>query len=114
MTARPTAGETVTPDQLARVERLRDWLSVAPVRAMGFENSRADADALSALLREREALRAALEGLVSKLDEVAPHVANAFVLNAAHGMRYDGPNYAEELSAARALLTGTTARTEGK
>ena len=101
----------LTPDQITRVkEAIADLqMEAADNRNSGFtdEADRFDAHAaaLSALLQERETLRAALAALVAKLDEVTPHVANAFVLSAAHGMHYDGPNYADELSAARALLT---------
>ena len=45
-----------------------------------------------------------LRGLVEKLDECLPHIANAFVLAAVHGARYDGPNYKAELDAAREYL----------
>jgi hypothetical protein len=47
-------------------------------------------------------LRDLLTNLVRKLDECTPHIASAFVLSAAHGAVYEGPNYKAELDAARA------------
>lgn len=56
--------------------------------------------------KKAEALRVALRNLCDKLDLVGPAVANAFILEAAHGRRYNGPNYGEELKAARSALVG--------
>lgn len=97
----------MTPDQLARVKLMAALLSAkakriremyaapewpAHMRSLRvLEEIEADAAALTDILREREALRAALERL-----------ANA----------RSREDVADVIAQARALLTGTTARTE--
>ena len=55
-----------------------------------------------------KALERALTDLVNKLDAIDKPVANVFVFAGAHGYHYAGPNYADELSAARAALSPST------
>lgn len=42
--------------------------------------------------------------LVLKIDECLPHIAAACILQAAHGMKYDGPTFNVELEALRSEL----------
>lgn len=67
------------------------------------------------LLGERQArqeakdeVRAALKGLVEKLDEIAAHPAfkGVWTLYHVHGGVYDGPNWVEALERARKALGG--------
>lgn len=117
MTARPTAGETVTPDHLAQpVQRFTQWcqfthkhgLSKSPVGELVLWTD------YDALLREREALWAALEAVLDKgspWDESSSYGRSTChycgVVKRPHQDDCDWEN-------ARVLLTGTTARTEGK
>jgi len=59
-----------------------------------------------ALVAEAELtrLREALSALVDKLDECKPYVDGAFTFQQLHGGRYTGPNYGDELLAARAAI----------
>ncbi len=50
------------------------------------------------------ALETALRNLVDKLDAVAPEISKLSTLAWAHGNRYTGPNYGEELKVARKVL----------
>lgn len=63
------------------------------------ESERLEAEA--ALARVREALR----NLVAKLDAIEPHVSNVCAIAQVHGVPYTGPNWADEIAAARAALT---------
>jgi hypothetical protein len=58
------------------------------------------------------ALREAAAALVAKLDLVAPTFTSQAVFMQAHGMHYDGPNYALELEALRGALSGGAAESE--
>lgn len=51
-----------------------------------------------------DAVREALENLVNKLDAMAPRLDSALIIQAIHGMEYDGPNWCEEMKDARAAL----------
>lgn len=129
----------MTPDQLARVERIAFEKREAARRWEGATRREftADADALTALLREREALRAALAKLREwHKGEYQSHPAidaevDALLQSAAAALQpscpdcggagqvrvWDGSEegHAEECSCrSAAMLTGTTARTEGK
>lgn len=50
-------------------------------------------------------LEAVLGHLVAKLDECKPHIDGVFSFFALHGNNYSGPNYADELAAAREVLS---------
>jgi hypothetical protein len=52
-----------------------------------------------------EAMREAAQVLVDKLDEVAPHISGQTAYMLAHGIKYDGPNYGEELKSLRQALS---------
>jgi hypothetical protein len=43
--------------------------------------------------------------MVEKLDAIDPYLTNQAAFMHAHGIRYDGPNYGEELEALRAALS---------
>jgi len=60
----------------------------------------------TALESQLTVLRGALERLVVKLDAIAvdPSHLGIIALAHAHGVRYTGPNWAEELTAAKAAL----------
>ena len=49
-------------------------------------------------------LETVLRALVKKLDEVGEATKGIFTMAWAHGMEYKGPNYGEELAAAKKLL----------
>lgn len=51
-------------------------------------------------------LRRVLQNLVSKLQEIDRHpmVAAVFTIAMIHGVKYDGPQYSEELAAAVDML----------
>lgn len=55
---------------------------------------------------ERDELRAALEGLVNRLDEIGadPDFRSVFTLHYVHGGDYRGPTWVEALAAARKAL----------
>jgi len=53
-------------------------------------------------------LHAAATALVAKLDECAPHIADAFLHRELRCGAYTGPNYAEELAVVRRALSATT------
>ena len=59
-------------------------------------------------LRQAKARIAELEGvlrnLVDKLDTIDKAVTGVFVMAKIHGCEYSGPNYGEELKAARKVL----------
>jgi len=54
----------------------------------------------------------ALEALVNKLDEVSPFISQQTEFMLIHGHKYTGPNYGEELKAARQALAAI--KGEGK
>ena len=49
-------------------------------------------------------LEGVLRNLVDKLDAIDKVVTGVFVMAAIHGCEYSGPNYGEELKAARKVL----------
>jgi len=49
-------------------------------------------------------LEMALRALVKKLEEISKATEGIFTMAWAHGMEYKGPNYGEELTAAKKLL----------
>ena len=49
-------------------------------------------------------LEETLRNLIDKLDAVAPEISKLSTLAWAHGNRYTGPNYGEELKVARKVL----------
>jgi len=105
----------MTPDQLARVERLRDAATYQG--AGGGGPLAADADALTALLREREAMRAALRllataGRDASLSEGALRHIVLMIADPSPVTEDDIARTKELI--AQGLLTGTTARTEGE
>ena len=51
------------------------------------------------------AVEAAAQELVSKMDECAPYIAKAFLILAALGKAYSGPNYKAEKEALTAIIT---------
>ena len=55
-------------------------------------------------------VRAALQGLVDRLDEIHadPAYKSVWTSYYVHGGRYDGPTYVEALARARAALKGAT------
>ena len=64
---------------------------------------------VEALVEARTApLRAALKGLVDRLDEIHadPRYESVWASYMIHGGRYNGPTYVEELARARAALIG--------
>lgn len=46
----------------------------------------------------------ALKNLVEKLDAIEPHISNVCAIAQIHGVPYTGPNWADEIAAARAVL----------
>ena len=58
--------------------------------------------------RPVDEVRAALQGLVDKLDEIHedPRYKSVWTSYMIHGGRYHGPTYVEELARARAALSG--------
>jgi hypothetical protein len=55
-------------------------------------------------LYEIATISAALQNLVAKLDAIEPHVSNVCAIAQIHGVPYTGPNWADEIAAARAVL----------
>jgi hypothetical protein len=51
-------------------------------------------------------VREALQALVAKLEEIgrSPDLASVFAMYENHGLRYQGPNWVEELRRAKAAL----------
>ena len=49
-------------------------------------------------------LETVLRALVKKLEEIGKATEGVFTMAWAHGMEYKGPNYGEELAAAKKLL----------
>jgi len=62
---------------------------------------------VTALRRQLAEAREVVEALVNKLDEVAPAITAAFLLQQIHTKVYDGPTYEAELSRARQWLAST-------
>jgi len=59
---------------------------------------------LAEAVRQRTDALSALRDLANKCEQVGEASSGIFTLAAVHGARYTGPNYAEELRRARALL----------
>jgi hypothetical protein len=124
--ANVASGEGVTVEELAQrtdeqIIRLPNMgrLMLATLRERyPSPPSRRATDTLAVvnqLLGERQArqeakdeVRAALKGLVDKLDEIAAHPAfkGVWTLYHVHGGVYDGPNWVEALERARKALGG--------
>lgn len=84
------------PDYRALIERIEGWSNITP-------DNRAD---LLAALRGAAQEREALERLVAKLDAIDAHpgLKAVFTIAMVHGVAYNGPNWSDELKAARAAL----------
>ena len=67
----------------------------------------------AALAAARDEVARTLRPLVEKLDEIGPDPGGVFSFAANHGLVYAGPNYAEELAAARAAVVALD-KLEGK
>ena len=76
----------------------------------GSLRSQRDQDLADLCASHREALgrveraETALKNLVAKLDAIEPHVSNVCAIAQIHGVPYTGPNWADEIAAARAVL----------
>lgn len=86
-------------EAIARWNRVNDKYNTLLHRP-GTGTARAE-QAEAALARVREALR----NLVAKLGAIEPHVSNVCAIAQIHGVPYTGPNWADEIAAARAALT---------
>jgi uncharacterized coiled-coil protein SlyX len=101
--------------ELAEAEQQCDALS-AKVQALAPHNTCAcsydkpgdvcmhHSPALVAAEAQVTRLTEALSSLVAKLDAIDKPVTDVFVFAGVHGYHYDGPNYADELKAAKFAL----------
>jgi len=87
-----------TPEAATWPEHLAAWLAPRLPGSPGAAARRAPTDAMID----------AAQALVVKLDECAPHITSAFLLQQVHGGQYTGPTYAAELGALRAALAATS------
>jgi hypothetical protein len=90
----PVPGFKPLPDLLGVLTQIDNATTVAAVLLARAE----------AAERKLDEARKVIEGLVTKLDEIEPHSNGVFEFYALHGFKYAGPNYAEELRAARTFL----------
>lgn len=64
-----------------------------------------DADALK---DENAHLRRTIKAFLAKYKECEPYLVDAFSFQMIHGLKYDGPNWSEELAALTALVLEPT------
>jgi len=122
LTGEPSPGvigviESAFRQQRAEAEAIMNWQECDSFNALKGRAEAAEAevehqrvhkeeyrDMLTAAEVECSRLRAALDGLVTKLTAMAKPLNSLAVLAYVHGMPYQGPNWDDEMNAARAAL----------
>ena len=99
----------VTGEDAGLVERVTAFLNGdQDGDEIPIDDLRALLDRLASMAAEIERLREAGAKLIAKIDECAPHIANAFEMEHVRGRPYSGPHFGEELEAFRQALTAKT------